>query len=132
MKTITEYPENTDYYPVMKENKVLTQDIWKMSILYSKTFKEFYHYMKFRKILMNRTRRCSIKKLFFKILQFLQENTYVGVSFLIKIHAFNTIHVFSWQYCEILRTVILKNICERLLLRVFPFMSVWTFSYMNK
>ena len=33
---------------------------------------------------------------------------------------------------KIWRTVILKNISERMFLKVFPFMLVWTFSYMNK
>ena len=33
---------------------------------------------------------------------------------------------------KIWRRVILKNISERLFLKVFPFMLVWTFSYMSK
>ena len=39
---------------------------------------------------------------------------------------------FLVNIAKSLRTAILKNICEPLLLRVFPFMSIWTFSYMNK
>ena len=72
----------------------MEQEIKKM--LYQKTSKEFYHHMKFWKSIMNRT--CSIKKLFLKILQYLQENTYVGVSFLMKVKAFNPEHVFV--YCD--------------------------------
>ena len=80
-------------------------------------------------------RRCSIKKLFLKILQYLQENTFVGVSFnkiagladLLK-RDFNTgvfmfivflcfyVHGCFYVYCE---TPILKNICAKLPLLVF-------------
>ena len=67
--------------------------------------------------------------------------TSVGVSFLIKMQAYkaatllkrhSNTGVFLTVIAKFLRMVILKNICERLLLRVFPFMLVWTFSYMNK
>ena len=71
---------------------------------------------------MNRS--YSIKKM----LQYSQENTCVEVSFLIKLQAF--IKKRLTEKC--LRTVILNNICEQLFLRVFPFMIVWMFSYMNK
>ena len=40
--------------------------------------------------------------------------------------------VFLKVIAKFLWTAILKNICERLLLRVFPFMLVWILSYMNK
>ena len=59
---------------------------------------------------------------------------------LIKIQAYtpaNLLHrhsntgVFLTVIPKFLRTAIFKNICERLLLRVFPFMLVWTFAYMN-
>ena len=39
-----------------------------------------------RKSIMNR--KCSTRKLFLKILQYSQENTCVGISFLIKMQAF--------------------------------------------
>ena len=45
-----------------------------------------YHHKKFGKIIIN---RCSIEKLFLKILQYSQENTCFGVFFLIKMQAFN-------------------------------------------
>ena len=87
----------------MKENKAMAQEIWKISILYSKTSKESYHHITFRKIIMSR--RCSIKKLFLIILQYSQKNACVGVSFLIKTKAFKPetlskrdsfISVFLW------------------------------------
>ena len=37
---------------------------------------------------MRKHQRCSIKKVFLKIYQNLQENAYAGISFLIKLHAF--------------------------------------------
>ena len=81
--------------------------------------------------------RFSTKKSFLK--HFLRINC-VGVSFLIKMQAYRPATLFK-RHCNtgvfltvlrnFERTGILKNICERLLLRVFPFMLVWTFSYMN-
>ena len=38
----------------MKENKAMAQEIRKISILYRKTSKEFYHHIKFLKSIMNR------------------------------------------------------------------------------
>ena len=38
MKTSTEYPWNTDSNRVMKENKAMTQEIWKTSVLYPKSW----------------------------------------------------------------------------------------------
>ena len=68
----------------MKKIKTMAQKIRKISILYPKTSKEFYHQIKFRKSVMSR--RCSLKKLFLIILQYSQENTCVGgIPFLIKI-----------------------------------------------
>ena len=49
---------------------------------------------------------------------------------LLKRHS--TIGVFLTVIAKFLRTTILKNICERLLLRVFAFMLVRAFPYMNK
>ena len=81
---------------VMKENKAMTHKILKMSILLPKTFKDFYHHIKFRKSIINR------KKVFYK-------------KAILK--------TFS-EYYEILKTPILKNNCEQLLLRVFPVLLV--------
>ena len=63
--------------------------------------------------------RCSIKKLFLKILPYSQENTCVGVSFLIKIRAFSPAkktptQTFPMNIVKFLRTPVLKNSCERL------------------
>ena len=63
--------------------------------------------------------RCSIKKLFLKILQYSQENTCVGVSFLVKIRAFSPVkktptQTFPMNIVKFLRTPVLKNSCERL------------------
>ena len=44
-------------------------------------------------------RRCSVKKVFLKISQNLQENTFARVSFLIKIQAL--VQVISCEFCEI-------------------------------
>ena len=76
-------------------------------------------------------RKCSTRKLFLKISQYSQENT-----FLIKMQAFRPSALlkkklehrcFFANIEKLLRTPILKNICERLLLRVslkrFP---IWT------
>ena len=119
----------------MKKIKTMAQKIRKISILYPKTSKEFYHQIKFRKSIMSR--RCSLKKLFIIILQYSQENTCVGgIPSLIKIKAYNFIKKRLQRRCfldniaKFLRTSILKNICERLLLRVFP--HSLTFFYVNK
>ena len=74
----------------MNEKKAVVQEIWKTSVLYPKTSKEFYHHIKFRKSIINR--KCSARKLFLKISQYIE---------------------------KFLRKPILKNICKRLLLRVF-------------
>ena len=112
----------------MKKIKTMAQKIRKISILYPKTSKEFYHQIKFRKSVMSR--RCSLKKLFLIILQYSQENTCVGgIPFLIKIIFNKRPTTLSKRdsnasvFLVILPNFFLKNICERLLLRVFPLMS---------
>ena len=80
-------------------------------------------------------RKYSTRKVFLKNSQYSQENTCVGISFWIKMQAFraqallkgdSNTGVFA-NIEKTLRTPILKNICERLLLRVslerFP---TWT------
>ena len=52
------------------------------------------------------------KKVHLRILQYWQENTCLGVSFLIKLQAL----VSNFIKKKFLRTPILKNICEQLLL----------------
>ena len=123
---------------VMKENRAMAQEIWTISILYPKTFKESYHHIKFQKSIMNR--KWSVKTLFLIVSQYSQENTCVGVFFFNKnegLQACNFIkkrlqhRCFLGNVAKFLRTPILKNTCERLLLS-FSFMLVWTFFYMNK
>ena len=86
-----------------------------------------------RKSLMNRKR--STKKLFLKVLQYSQENSYVGISFLIKMQVFRAsalleetqTQVFFANIEKFLRTPILKNICKRLLLTVsLELFPIWT------
>ena len=139
-KTSTEQSWNTDSNRVVKENKTMTQEIWKISILYPKTSKGFYHHIKFWKSIMNR--RCSLKKTVIKNFAiftglkhlcwslFSNKNACLKACNFIK----KTLQHrwFLDSTAKFLRTAILKNLCERLLLRVLPFMLVWTFSYMNK
>ena len=62
--------------------------------------------------------KCSVKKVFLKISQNLQENTFVGVSFLIKLHSSglklylkrdSNTGVFLWILSIFLKTLSLKN-----------------------
>ena len=128
---------------VMKDSKVMTQEIWKMLILCLKTSKEFYHHIKFRKIVMNR--RWSIKSTVIKKFAIFTGKQLCWSPLFNKnegLQAYDFIKKRLQHRCfldntaKILRTAfwiaILKNICEQLLLRVFPFMLVWTFSYMSK
>ena len=73
-------------------------------------------------------------KLFLKISQHSRENTSLFFDKNVGLQAWTETltQVFFDNTTKFLRAAILKNICERLLLRVFPFMLVWTFSYMNK
>ena len=78
------------------------------------------------------SREAFYKKLFFKISQYSPENNFVGVFFLIKIQTFRPATLLKGDSNTVvffLRTTVLKNICERLFLRVFPFKL---FSYLNK
>ena len=110
METSTEQPRNTDSNKVIKENKVMTQEIWKMSILYPKTSKEFYHHIKSRKSIINR--RCSIKITVLKNFIIFTEKIPLSIFFNKNAgpHACNVIkrrltpvQVFSWQYCKIFK-----------------------------
>ena len=77
-------------------------------------------------------RRCSIKKLFLKILQYSQENNCVGVS---GLKACNFIkkrletRYFPMNIVKFLRASILKNICERLLLWLTYYVTVKIISH---
>ena len=86
-----------------------------------------------RKSIMNR--KCSKRKMFLKISQYWQESTNFGISFWIKMQAFRAPALLKRDSNtgafanieKILRTPILKSICERLLqrfsLKLFP---IWT------
>ena len=57
-------------------------------IKYNLKIFSIYHHIKFRKSIMN---RCSITKLLLNILQYLQENNCVGVSFLMEMQDFSPV-----------------------------------------
>ena len=121
---------------IMKEKKTIAQEIWTASILYGKTSKEFYRHIKFRKkynkqnvfikkAVLKNFAIFTGKQLFWSL--FFNKNASLQSCNFIKKET--TTQVFSCEYCKIFKNTILKNICERLLLRVFLlFMSVWTFS----
>ena len=88
-----------------------------MSILYPKTYKEFDHHIKFRKSIMNR--RCSIKRLCWSL--FFNKNAALQVCNFIKKRLEHG--CFFDNITKFLRTALLENICEPLVLRAFPFMS---------
>ena len=77
----------------------------------------------------------AIENMFFEILQYSQENHFIGVSLLIKIHqTFRPATLLkadsNTSVClTIFKNTFLKNICEQLFLRVFPFIL---FSFLNK
>ena len=90
---------------------------------------DIYHHIKFRESIMN---RCSMKKLLLKTSQYLQENTFVGVSFLKKKCRPSALQLywkktptqaFSCEYCKMFKITCFE---EHL------WTAVWTFSYMNK
>ena len=102
-----------------------------MSSLYPKTSKESYHHIKFRKSIMNK--RCSIKKTLLKNFAMftgkhlcwnLCFNKNAGLQTCNFIKKRLQHRCFLDNTAKFLRTAILRNICERLLLRVFPFMNV--------
>ena len=87
------------------------------------------------KSIMNR--KCSTGKLLLKLSQHSQENTCVGISFIIKMQAFRDralltrdatrTQVFFANIEKLFTTLILKNICERLLLGFsFKLFTIWT------
>ena len=95
--------------------------------LWRKTKQWHKEYEKYQ--LCTQSREAFHKKLFFKSSQYSQENNCVGV-----LQACNFIKRRLQHSCfldkeKFLRTAILKNICERLFLRIFPIML---FSYLNK
>ena len=100
--------------------------------MFPKTFKELYHHIKFWKSIINK--RCSIKKLFLKNFAiFTGKHWSLFFNKNAGLQDYNFIKKRLQHRCfldnavKFLRTVILKNICERLLLKVFPFMLVWSF-----
>ena len=123
----------------MKENKAMAQEIWKISILYPKTSKEFYHHIKisekyneqkvFYKITVLNYLAIFTKKYLCWCLFFNKKVGLQGWNFIKKRLQHSS---FLLNIAKILITRIFKEICEQLLLKVFPFVSVLTFSYMNK
>ena len=115
----------------MKENKAIAQEIQKISILYPKTSKEFYHHIKLLE-------KCNEQKVFYKTtvlnnFEIFTEKYLCWCLFFNKnagLQACNFIEnrlqhrCFLVNIAKLLSTPILKNICERLILKVFPFMSV--------
>ena len=120
----------------IEEIKAMAQEIWNMSILYPKTPKKFCHIIKLGKIIMNSEVFC--KK---TLLKNFSRKHLCWILFLAKMKAYRPANLLKRHYkadvfltviAKFLRTDILKNICERLLLRVLPFMLVWSFTYMSK
>ena len=120
----------------IEEIKAMVQEIWNMSILYPKTPKKFCHIIKLGKIIMNSEVFC--KK---ALLKNFSRKHLCWILFLAKMKAYRPANLLKRHYkadvfltviAKFLRTDILKNICERLLLRVLPFMLVWSFTYMSK
>ena len=120
----------------IEEIKAMAQEIWNMSILYPKTPKKFCHNIKLGKIIMNSEVFC--KK---ALLKNLSRKHLCWILFLAKMKAYRPANLLKRHYkadvyltviAKFLRTDILKNICERLLLRVLPFMLVWSFTCMSK
>ena len=115
--------------------KNFDQSIAKFSLLHglraikynSKIFNIYYH-IKCRKSRKNIMNICSTKKLFLKILGYSQEDTCVGVSFLITLQAFSHAILLKRDLqhrclpvniAQFLRTPVLKNTCE-LIFERFP------------
>ena len=120
----------------IEEIKAMVQEIWNMSILYPKTPKKFCHIIKLGKIIMNSEVFC--KK---ALLKNFSRKHLCWILFLTKMKAYRPANLLKRHYkadvfltviAKFLRSDILKNICERLLLRVLPFMLVWSFTYMSK
>ena len=120
----------------IEEIKAMVQEIWNMSILYPKTPKKFCHIIKLGKIIMNSEVFC--KK---ALLKNFSRKHLCWILFLAKMKAYRPANLLKRHYkadvfltviAKFLRTDILKNICERLLLRGLPFMLVWSFTYMSK
>ena len=116
----------------MKENKAMAQEIWKISILYPKTSKEFYHHIKISE--KYNEQKVFYKKTVLDNFAILTEKCLCWCLFLNKnagLQACNFIkkrlqhRCFLVNIAKFLRTPILKNICEQLVLRVFP---LWQFA----
>ena len=113
----------------------MTQEIWKNVSFIPKDVQKFYHHIKFCKSIANSEvfykKTCSwkfhkktpeLESLFNKMQAYRPANLLKRPS---------SIGIFLTVIAKFLRTAILKNICERMFLRVFPFMLVWRFPYIN-
>ena len=56
----------------MKKNKAMAQEVWKMSVLYSKTSEEFYRHIKFWRSIMNR-----LFEIFISLLRWAQKFSFI-------------------------------------------------------
>ena len=109
---------------VMKENKATVQEIRKTSFLYPKTSKEFYHSEKYNEQKVFHKKAVLVLKNFaiftgkhlYLILFFDKNAGHQACSFIKKRLQYRCFHANIQKF---LRTPIQKNICERLLLRVF-------------
>ena len=107
----------------MKKFKAMAQKIWKISILYPKTSKEFYRQIEFWKSIMRS--RCSLKKMLKIISQYSQENTCVSsISFLIKKRPTT---LWKRDYIAGVFLVILSNFYEHLFWRTSVNGCFWEF-----
>ena len=123
-----------------RKTKQWHREIWKNPNFVPKDAQRIYHQIKFWK--STKIWRHSIKKLFLKIWQlytgkqpccslFFNNNADIQVCTFIKKRL--QLRCFLDNIYEIiLRTAILRNICEKLVLRVFLFTLLETFPYMNK
>ena len=99
---------------IMK-NKAMAQEIWKISILYPKTSKEFYHHIRFLKSITNGM--CSIQKAVLKDFSIFTGKRLCWCLFLIKVIQKNLQH--RCFPCEMIMARFLQNNSERLFER-FP------------
>ena len=87
-------------------------------------FKCHYSILNLQKHLEKQPPECSVKKVFLKILQFSQKAVSFQVCNVIKKRLQH--RCFLVKCANFLRTPILKNICERLLLYLFKEVAEWS------
>ena len=141
MKTSTKLYELELGFPILtleldffflRKTKRWQKNYGKCHFFYPKTSKEWYHHIKFQKT----KQEVFYKKVVLNNLAiFTEKRLCWSLLFYNKMPAFRLAALFNETLVNIakfLRTANLKNICELLLLKVFPFMLAWTFSYLGK